>query len=343
MKKLFYLLVSTLLVISLVGVFAGSSQANAKDTLPKTIVLGANPPGSLFHVFGVGIAKVITAHTSMKVEIFPQGASTWFPMLKTGEVQFGIDNPGDILAAYKGIDIYKKATKGKGYPLRTLMLGCPMTLALIVPGNSNIRTPEDIRGKRMPVNYGAFYTSTLTVRALLANYGLTTKDVKGLSVTGYVDGVRALMDRRADITFGSIGSGIIEELKSKMGARYLSLDPSPEAVKRMKKVHPGYYLVKVKPGPAGITKEIYALGKDVTLVASTYLPDEVAYQITKALWENYKELAPIHPKLKHWTPDRFASIHAVVPYHPGSIRFYKEKGVWTKELEEHQKELLSIK
>jgi TRAP-type uncharacterized transport system substrate-binding protein len=85
------------------------------------------------------------------------------------------------------------------------------------------------------------------------------------------------------------------------------------------------------------------LGKDITLVCATRLSDDVAYSITKALWENYKELAPVHPRLKFWTPNRFASIRAVVPYHPGSIKWYKEKGVWSKELEEHQKKLLTIK
>jgi TRAP-type uncharacterized transport system substrate-binding protein len=92
-----------------------------------------------------------------------------------------------------------------------------------------------------------------------------------------------------------------------------------------------------------LAKETIVMGKDITLIAGMHLSDDVAYHITKALWENYKELAPIHPRLKFWTANRFASTRAVVPYHPGSITFYKEKGVWTKELEEHQKKLLAIK
>ena len=342
MRRLFCATVSILFLMSVMGLFQGPAPASA-EKLPRIIVLGANPTGSLFHSMAVGIGKVVGEHTPMKIEILPQGASVWFPMMTTEEVQFGIDNPGDILAAYTGSDIYKKATKGKGYPIRTLLLGCPMGLALVVPGDSDIKTPKDIIGKRIPTDYGAFYTSTLTVRALLANFGLTDKDVKAMKVTGYVDGVRALIEGRADITFGSIGSGIIEELKSAKGARYLSVDNSPEAVKRMQEVHPGYYVTKVKPGPAGVTDGMYALAKDVTLVVPTDLSEAVAYAITKALWENYKELAPLHPKLKSWTPDRFASTHAVIPYHEGSIKFFKEKGVWTKELEERQKQLLKIK
>ena len=108
-------------------------------------------------------------------------------------------------------------------------------------------------------------------------------------------------------------------------------------------MHPGYYPIPGKPGLAGLAKKTMLLGKDITIVGSKMLSDDVAYAVTKALWENYKELAPIHPRLKFWTSDRFASTRAVVPYHPGSIKLYKEKGVWGKALEEHQKKLLTLK
>jgi len=313
------------------------------EALPKRIVFGGNPPGSLFYVMAAGMAKVISAHTPMKVEVFPQGGTVWYPMLETREVDFGINVPGDILTAYKGEAIYEKPTKGKGFDLRTLMLGSPLMVGLVVPDNSDIKDIKDIKGKRIPVDYGAFYSATLTVRALLANAGLTDKDVKGLTVTTYVAGVRTLIEGRSDLAMGSVGSGIIMEVKTAKGARYLNVGTSPEAVASMQKVHPGYYPIKAKPGQAGLDKETMLMGKDITLVAGMHVSDEVAYHITKALWDNYKEMAPVHPSLKLWTPDRFASTRAVVPYHEGSIKLYKEQGVWTKELEEHQKKLLAIK
>ncbi len=45
--------------------------------------------------------------------------------------------------------------------------------------------------------------------------------------------------------------------------------------------------------------------------------------------------------LKEWTPDRFVSKEALIPYHPGAIRFYKEKGVWTDEMAKLQEALLA--
>ena len=342
MKRLLHGTMAICLLFGLVFMIVVAPSAGAQP-LPKTIVLGANTPGSLFYVLAAGFSKVIGAHTPMKVEVFPQGGTVWYPMLETGEVQFGVNVPDDILTAYRGESIYEKPTKGKGFALRTLMLGSPLRVGLLVAGDSDIKTPKDIKGKRIPVDYGAFYSSTLTVRALIANAGLTEEDVKGLNVTTYVAGVRALIEGRADLTMGSVGSGITQELKTAKGARYLGVDTSPDAVERMKKVHPGYYPILGKRGPAGLDKDTMLLGKDITLVTSDKLSEEVAYRITKALWENYQELAPIHPTLKLWTADKFASTRAVVPYHPGSIKLYKEKGVWGKELEAHQGALLKIK
>ena len=332
-----------------IGVFVGltimliAAPLVSAKSLPKRIVLGGNPPGSLFYVMAAGISKVISAHTPMKVEVFPQGGTIWYPMLDSREVDFGINVPGDILTAYKGEAIYKKPTKGKGFDLRTLMLGSPLMVGLLVPEKTDIKGIKDIKGKRIPVDYGAFYSATLTVRALLANAGLTYDDVKGLTVTTYVAGVRTLIEGRSALAMGSVGSGITKELKTAKGARYLDVDTSPEAVARMQKVHPGYYPIKAKPGLAGLAKETMVMGKDITLVSGKHLSSDVAYHITKALWENYKELAPVHPRLRAWTPNRFASTRAVVPYHAGSIKFYKEQGVWIKELEEHQKKLMAIK
>jgi len=264
-------------------------------------------------------------------------------MFETGEVQYGINVPGDAWAAYMGTEIYEEPTKGKGFPIRTIMLGAPIQIVFFVPEDSDIKTILDVKGKRVVTDYGAFFSSTLSAQTLLANGGLTFDDVKGVPVPGVADGIKAIIEGRADCALMAVGGAVVEELKAAKGARGIPIDPSPEAVKKMQEVFAGYFAIKIKPGPAGITEEIWGLGKDITLYCYEELREDVVYEIVKALWENYEELAPIHPKLKLWTPDKFASTRAITPYHPGAIKWYKEKGVWTAELEELQKKLLALK
>jgi hypothetical protein len=279
----------------------------------------------------------------MAVDYLPQAAAVWYPMFQTGEVDIGTSTPADLLAAYLGTETYEKVTQGKGYAMKTVMHGSTLRLGMIVTGDSDIKTLADLKGRKVSSGYGTFLSVIFTQRALLANAGLAVADIVEVPVSDYTEGVRAVIEGRADAAVASVGSGITRELKAAKGARILPIDPSPEAVNRMQEVNPGYSVVTVKPGPPGVDEEIPLLGKSLIMVSREDLADNVVYEIVKALWENYKEMGPVHPMLKSWTPDKFASLYSVVPYHAGAIKWYKEKGVWTSELEAHQKQLLALK
>jgi hypothetical protein len=309
----------------------------------KVLVMGANPQGTVFYAQAAAFAKVIGDNATIKVELFPHGATQWYPMLETEEAHFGLVAADDFLAAYLGEGIYKEVTHGKGYPLRTLLVGDWLQLGLVVPRDSDVRTVQDVKGKRTTTDYGELYPANLSMLALLANGGLTPEDVTRVAVTNLVTGVRAIIERRADVSFMAVGGGVIEELDAARGARFISLDDSAEALERMQKISPSYYIVKAGPKYTGVTKEINCLAKDVTIAASAALSNDDAYILTKTVWEHLEELFPYHPRLKNWSRKRFASKTAVVPYHPGAIKLYKEKGFWPKELEEHQEKLMTLK
>ena len=124
----------------------------------------------------------------------------------------------------------------------------------------------------------------------------------------------------------------------------LSFDPSPEAVKRLQDIYPAE-LKQLQPGPGmvGIKEPTYVMSYDFYFVSRANLEDEVAYNIVKNLWENYSELAEVHPRLKDWTKEKFVNASATIPYHPGAIKFYKEVGAWTEDMENAQQKLLNSK
>jgi len=67
--------------------------------------------------------------------------------------------------------------------------------------------------------------------------------------------------------------------------------------------------------------------------------EEAAYLITKAIFEHAKEVQPISAEMRQFSPKIMVAIPPI-PYHPGSVRLFKEKGVWTNELEKAQQALL---
>jgi len=60
------------------------------------------------------------------------------------------------------------------------------------------------------------------------------------------------------------------------------------------------------------------------------------------VWEGGEQLVPIHPMFKEWTQDRAVDPDASIPYHPGAVRFYKERNVWKSGMDQVQQKLLAV-
>jgi len=329
----------TFLVSLFIFLFYGMVSFSADQ-----ISIGTNPIGAFFHTIGVAAAKVINDHTNLKAVVKPMsGPEAWMPYMARGEMQLGVMNMWDAQMAVPGKYEWEKLSQGKGFPnLRLITPTVPNKIGLMVAKDSPLKKISDLKGKKVAGKYPRS-SITLQTLALLANGGLEEKDVIMVPVHSPPDGVQAVIEGRAESS-GTItlGSPIIEELNAKKGARYLPLDPSPQLVEKMRKYFPGY-MVKVKEGPeaVGITGEQYLWAYDIYLATMAELPENTAYAITKALYENCKEFELVHKLLREWNREAFISKNIVIPYHQGAVKYFKEKGIWTKEMEEIQAKLLS--
>jgi len=68
-------------------------------------------------------------------------------------------------------------------------------------------------------------------------------------------------------------------------------------------------------------------------------PEDMAYLITKTLLESQKELTMVHSEGKEWTVSNTLK-PPPAPFHSGAIKYFKEKGLWTPDLEKFQEKLL---
>jgi uncharacterized protein len=310
------------------------------STLAQRIVLGGNPQGSQLYPISQAISSVVTNNSDLRVDVLPQGGSVLYPMMQTDEVDLALVNPMDALSALKGEDSYAGPSRGNGFPMVTVMLGSPIGLSLVSAANADIRSAADLAGQRVVADYGAFASAGLTAQVVLAAAGLDLNDVEVVTVSSYPEGVRAVIEGRAVASTGSVGSSIVRELEASRGARYLEVKNNFATNQVIKKLGAAFYPFRLEAGQPGVEEAIWVIAYDIPIVARPNLEDETVYNFVSAVWDNYAELGQIYNPLESWTPERFASTKAIIPYHPGAIRFYRDKGVWTDDIEAHNQSLI---
>ena len=314
--------------------------------LPKSVTIGTNPAGTVYFALASGIAKVVSGAAGYQMVVQPHaGTSTMLPLINSGEMEFGIQNGVDLWLAYRGPahQIGGRNPFAHAPNVRLVMRGAPLMVGLLVRKDSPIKTVHDVKGKRFTGEYRAHLAVWYNMFGHLASAGLTWSDVKVVPVNTVNDGVDALLQGRADVTQHALNSAKVKEADAAVGVRHISDDCSREGEARMKKAVPGYYPRIVKPGAiTGVVEDTCVVAYDTYFFAGKTVPDQVVEAALKAVWEGGEQLVPIHPMFKEWTQDRAVDPDASIPYHPGAVRFYKERNVWKPGMDQAQQKLLAV-
>lgn len=106
---------------------------------------------------------------------------------------------------------------------------------------------------------------------------------------------------------------------------------------------PGYYPHWLKRGQAtAIVEDTCVNAYDIHLTSHKGAPDRVISTVLKGIWDNVDKLPPLHPSFKDWTRQRAVDPDVTMPYHPGAVQYFKERGIWPASMEEAQRKLLSL-
>jgi TRAP transporter TAXI family solute receptor len=332
-----------LLLVSMAGV--GPAVVEGAD-LPKVLNLATMPPGMIVNAQGVGIADICTQYTPMTIKVSTATSEmAWVPMMATKEIDLGVASSLPIRQAYLGTFVFEGIAKKAGvksFPLRLIGGGAPLLVNFMVRGDDPAQKISDLKGRRV-VSFREGTHFDLYNKARLANAGLTLDDVKHVPAANPIESARAVMEGRADAGDVALGAPIVAEAVAKVNARFLPLDPSAAAVKRMKKFVDVAYVAKVPGGVyIGVPKPEYLMSMDTVFVVREDISEDAVYALTKAIWEHNAELVK-KPGLLAWTTEKFLTTQPGLPYHEGAIKFYKEIGVWTKKMDKFQKKVLAEK
>ena len=200
---------------------------------------------------------------------------------------------------------------------------------VVALGSSSIRTIADLRGQVVSTGSPGSGTEIIATRILRAAGLDPDGDVtrQGLGVS---ESAGALKDGKIAAFFwsGGLPSAAVQDLAHTTGIT-IRMIPTGDLVPRLQQEHGALYFAATVPAAAypGIDAAVPVVGVANVLVANASMPEPLAYDITRLLFEKQPELAGIHPEARNLSPDRAAG-STPAPFHPGAIRFYREKGVW---------------
>ncbi|MFW8566281.1 TAXI family TRAP transporter solute-binding subunit [Orrella sp. 11846] len=327
--------------LSLVGLMFSPlalAQQNSLE-LPTTLAWSAYDVGSAGYNQAVAIGNAFKQKYGVNIRVLPgkNDVSRNLP-LREGKVSFSVNGVGGVFFAQEGM--YEFGAKQWGpQPVRNLMLNAgKAALTAMTAGDIGVKTPADLKGKRMAWIIGSPALNQ-NMTATLAFAGLTWDDVEKVEFGGYGAAWDGIVNNQADAVFGSSIAGKAYALeKSNRGITYPVMDPNDkEGWARTLTVGPFFYPLLATEG-AGLS--------DADPVNSSAYPypilmtyadrdNTLVTKVTNAMIDTFDLYKDSAPGADGWALDK-QRLEWVVPLHEGAINVYKAKGMWNEDLQKNQ-------
>jgi TRAP transporter TAXI family solute receptor len=306
---------------------AAAGMLLASHALAQTVGIATGPQATPTNATGSAIAKVVNEATGLQTRAVPHTSNDIaMPILNRAQVDFAIASIDLANTAYLGIEQFKGRKLGN---VRVVAKLFPLNVGIIVRKDSPITSAAQLKGKRYPSEFTAQKGVVKVAEALLANAGLTYKDVIGVPVPNTSRGDEDFIQGKSDSAMLALGAARLKQTDAQVGGiRILPIDTSPEGIARMKKLMPHAYAFTLKKGAVpGADTDIQIMSYDLLLVAAAQTKDDIVYNAVKAMHQGRDKLIAVTPVFRNFQPAQMYSDYEGLLYHPGAVKYYKEAGV----------------
>lgn len=335
MKKI---LICTVLAGVLAAGIVTSSSPDSRTNPSAQLVMTTYGVGTGTYNDLAAVSDSLTRVQGTQVRILTSDTSIGrVAPLKAGSAQFS--RMGDeYYFGFEGIQDFSSENWG---PQDIRVVWAPMgNYGLMTRTDAGIETFEDLKGKKFP-RVTANTSINLKLEAYLAYGGLTWDDVEPVDVS-YSDQTEALETGRLDVLFSSAYGSNLEELASTVDVEWLSMeDDSPEKMAAVNELAPMVTIGEFSGAP-GMEEGESAKNFAYTVPISTYAgtDEQRVYDLVKAMDENFDRYENTTPSAGEFALDEVLTEPLVVPFHPGTVRYLEEQGMWTEEAEQKNNELV---
>ncbi len=311
---------------ALIGIAVAALAAHPASA--ETLGIGSTK-GTAVGQMATILSKVVSEKAE-GIELRPKnmgGSQKYIPVVNAGELHFGIANIVQTTMAFEGTGL----SEGKNYGnLRLAATLMAFRNGLLVANNSDIKKISDLKGKRVPSGFNAAPLFAHFFEGMMANGGVSMKDVEGIPAIGLSQSWDLLKQGKVDVVITAVGAAPTREMDARVqgGVRFLSFDKSNPATTKMLK---GVYYVDLQPSPKfpAIKAPTTTVGYDFMLFTGKDVSNEAIGKVLKAIYDSEKDIKASSPLWTNYSSKGMAK-DVGLPYHPGAEAFYKSVGVWKR-------------
>ncbi len=320
MKRMMTALVAVIAALGL------ATTAGAQDKKTR-LSIGTGGTGGVYYPLGGGLAAVLTKFVP-GVEATAEvtaGSIANLQLIGGGKSEIGFTMADSAWDAYQGLDKFS----GKKVALRTLVVFYPNRMHVVTVEGLGINKFADLKGKRVSTGAPASGTEIMALR-LIEACGLDPQKDMTRERLSVAESVNALKDGKIDALFwvGGVPTPSITDLAATPGKKIKLVDHGDCAENMRRKIGPIYVknriLAHAYPG-----QEADSTNVDVwnLLVVPESADEKLVYEITRTMFEKKDELVKVHKDASFLELQNQTSGASPIPFHPGAIRYFKEKGL----------------
>ncbi len=277
----------------------------------------------VYYILGGGIAGVLT-DTVDGVEATAEATNASAENIRlvcAGDSDIGFtlaDTAADAVAGEAGFD-------GEPQSVEALARIYSNYTQVFVRADAGVSSIADLAGKSVSTGSPNSGTEVIALRLLEVN-DLAASDVEQLRL-GLPESVQGMKDGSIDalVWSGGLPTGGITDLVTSMGEDVTMLPLDEELPKMQDAFGEAYTEGTVPADTYGLPGDVATIAVPNLLVVSDAMPDDVAHDVVRAVFDNLDTLAGVHPEAGNISPDT-ATDTGEVPMHPGAQRYFDELG-----------------
>jgi TRAP transporter TAXI family solute receptor len=293
----------------------------------KTIAIATGGTGGVYYPLGGALANVLskTLPGYQATAEVTGGSVDNLKLIGSNQAELAFTQADAALDAIKGEDKFK----GAKVPLQALMMLYANRMHVVTIEGTGIDKMTDLKGKRVSTGSPGSATEVMAFRVMEAAGLDKDRDVKRERL-GAAESVNAIKDRKIDAFFwvGGLPTAAVTDLGATPGVKIKLIDHA-DTIEKMNAKYGPLYVKDVIPAKTypGQDKDNYNTTVWNLLVTGNKMSDDIAYAITKIVFEKKADLVAVHPEANNIDFKYQIKADSPVPWHPGALKYFAEKGV----------------